>query len=167
MAWLVFFIYISGRTRSCNFIVSGSFQLPYTRAPFHLNKSFHRCIAGTAGIKPGPPGQQASVLSITPLPFGQARLDKSYNRDINLICFRVSTKINKCGKNNLFSVNPKPATWSHTKSSERMQGLIQEAKFSQLQHVTGFKPLLGSDERSEFSTGHPLAVLHSGIRCLY
>ena len=94
----------------------------------HLNKSFHRRIAGTTGIEPWPPGQQASVLSISPLPFGHARLDKSYNRDINLICFRVSTKINKCGKNNLFSVNPKPGyfvsyevIWAHARPHPRTQ----------------------------------------------
>ena len=65
------FIYISGSTRSRNFIVSGSFQPPYARASFLLNKSFICCIVGTTGIKPRPPAQQASALSITPSPLGQ------------------------------------------------------------------------------------------------
>ena len=32
------------------------------------------CIKPTAGIEPGPPAQQGSVLSITPLPLGSYKL---------------------------------------------------------------------------------------------
>ena len=58
----IYFIYISGSARSCNFRMSGYFQPPYIQASFHL-KTFHHCIAGTAGIEPRPPAQQASALS--------------------------------------------------------------------------------------------------------
>ena len=93
--YLFYFINISGSARSRKFTVSGSFLPLYYWAFFHhLNKSFHCCIAGTAGIEPRPPAQQASALSITPLPLG---LGKIIMRVLSLksISWSIKTSIKK------------------------------------------------------------------------
>ena len=57
--------YLRGYARARNFVMSGSIfiLISYTREKNHLDK---------AGIEPGLPAPQASMLSITPLPLGQA-----------------------------------------------------------------------------------------------
>ena len=66
----IFYLYTSLEALD-HAIVSGSFLPPYAQASFHLNKSFHCCIAGSVRIKPRPPAQEASTLSITSLPLEQ------------------------------------------------------------------------------------------------
>ena len=58
----LFFPYISGIAWSRNCILSGSFQPPFAQAIHSFVKSFYRRVEG---IKPQPPAQQTSALSIT------------------------------------------------------------------------------------------------------
>ena len=75
MAWLVLLLFSQhGDARSRNFLVSGYiFGQPTTLClegeKNHLNIATVLLLL-TAGIRPGPPAQQASALSITPLPLG-------------------------------------------------------------------------------------------------
>ena len=164
MGWLVF---ISLHFWNCQITKFHRVWFHTTLRPsiwtIHLNKSFHRRIAGTTGIEPRPPAQRARAFFISPLPLGQARLDKSLIGTKNLTCFKLSTKVCVCGKNNIFHFTPnlgvlRSQLSTYTASSKKpKRGCGFDSRwlfdFCQLQHLTGFKPQLGSGERHEFSTG--------------
>ena len=68
--WLALLLLLQhGDTRSRNFFMPGSIFSTYHLPPEknHLNIAIYLLLP-TAGIEPGPPAQQASALSITPLP---------------------------------------------------------------------------------------------------
>ena len=73
MASIIFYVYYM-EMLDHSILVSGSisFKLPpYTER--EKPSEYCTLLLWTAGIKPGPPAQQASALSITPLPLGYRR----------------------------------------------------------------------------------------------
>ena len=76
MAWLVlgifYYYHLNGDTRSCNFSCQDPFFKlpPYAEREKKPSENNNFLPLPTAGIKPGPPVQQASALSITSLPLG-------------------------------------------------------------------------------------------------
>ena len=68
MAWLVLLFLLYGDARSCNYLVPGSVFIlpPYAEKP----SEYCDLLMPMAGIEPGPPAQQATALSISPLHLG-------------------------------------------------------------------------------------------------